>query len=113
MTHFTARASNWKREPFSFRKVCAAIEIWVGLTALFGLAVLLAPRRLIWLLPIWLLFMLLFKLAIERGLWKLLSPNLRNQIPYDRAEAEAGKGTVRSYSDLFRAAWPRGVKASP
>jgi hypothetical protein len=41
-------------------------------------------------------------LALYRVLGKHLPPTLRRELPYDFEDARQGKGSIRSYGDLFR-----------
>lgn len=106
------RPQDWRRIPFSYRKICYAIEIWFGLLSLGLLAwQFLRSGREAWqLLVIWAAINFAVQRLLEGLLWRFLPGDLKANIPYDAVEAVRDKGVIHSYGDLFR--WLRMRKSS-
>jgi hypothetical protein len=106
------RPQDWKAIPFSYKKMCYAVEIWFGLLSLGLLAwqFLVSGREAWQLLAIWAAVNFVFQRLLEGLVWKSLPADLKANIPYDAVEAARGKGVIHSYRDLFR--WLRMRKAS-
>src|SRR5262249_39288978 len=107
--------SSWRRMPFSYRKLCDIAAAWLLLGLFLGMMLLSAvgPLRgffrggLAFCLGLGTILCLvaLFQRFALMVLWKRLSSEFRERIPFDTAEAMAGKGTIRSLRDCWH--WVR------
>src|SRR5262249_47470485 len=104
--------SSWRGTPFSYRKVCDVLSAWLGIILFVGLFAVsgLEPFKSVLrgkLMPLVALGAIMALVAVFQRLavtvvWKNLSPELRERMPFDTREAMAGKGTIKSYKDLWR-----------
>jgi hypothetical protein len=98
---------HWREAPFSF------VRMWLDFAIIFGLltfpfifvAYYIAPH--FWLGPfigmfVWWITNGLFQGWFRDFIWKKMAQNFREAIPYDANESIEGKGTIRSYSSLFK-----------
>lgn len=101
---WTARQGKWHEIPFSYLKLCAVLEIWFALLSGISLALFLPFGDFTWVIYLfaWLLTNWVFVYLLEKLFWTGLPKTLRNQIPYDTADADRGNWNVRSYGDLVR-----------
>lgn len=101
---YGASPKEWAAIPFSYKKVCYAVEIWFGIASMVVVSwlILKTGREAFWDLAIWAAVNFVFQRLLEGPFWKLLPEDFRSSIPYDSAEAAAGKGTTHSYRDLIR-----------
>ncbi len=95
----------WDRQPFTYCKLCIALWIVPGLA--LGFLLLQLARTAPWFLTVvlavlWVAANWMVIYVLQVHLWKILSPEFRQNIPYDFEEAAVGKGSIHSYRDIIR-----------
>lgn len=97
---FNRRKHRIKPDPFNYVQMSYEIGYVFAFVLMIIYVFLVSPSWWAWI--VWFAVSFLFQKFVAKILWAYLSESFRANIPYDSADAFAGKGTIKSYTDLFK-----------